>query len=280
MAPYQSLIEYCWPKYEKVAKDIGNPFHFPTTQYTTPFDLSGLGGAGFFPLDCQFELPLQEDNILLDAVPLMECLPTDPLYTALDFKSMGPNIIQDDIFYDDHHGNSLGVYQDVFVGDGQNNENVLGEERRIIKRCRSSEEKSSSASKALSREIISQYFYMPITQAAKELNELGKEEGEENESKLKDAIELLEREKRLMEELPDMQLEDNTKRLRQACFKANYKKRRLMGMMENSKAPSLICSNPANSTTYGNGDNDDDQEELRSLLSDSFSSTDMAFDFN
>lgn len=110
--------------------------------------------------------------------------------------------------------------------------------------------------------------------------ELGKEEGEENESKLKDAIELLEREKRLMEELPDMQLEDNTKRLRQACFKANYKKRRLMGMMENSKAPSLICSNPANSTTYGNGDNDDDQEELRSLLSDSFSSTDMAFDFN
>lgn len=89
-----------------------------------------------------------------------------------------------------------------------------------------------------------------------------------------------------MEELPDMQLEDNTKRLRQACFKANYKKRRLMGMMGNSQAPSLICNNSpaANSMsiTYENrnDDEDDSQEELISLLSDSFSSTDVVFDFN
>lgn len=94
----------------------------------------------------------------------------------------------DDLFYGDHHGNSLGVYKDVFVGlessqqqqqqqlltcnkDGLNNKKVLREERKIIKRVRSSsEEKSSSCSKALSRQIISQYFYMPITQAAKELN--------------------------------------------------------------------------------------------------------------
>lgn len=54
--------------------------------------------------------------------------------------------------------------------------------------------------------------------------ELDKEDGHGNEEKLKNAIEILEKEKKLMEEMPDLQLEDNTKRLRQACFKANYKK--------------------------------------------------------
>ncbi|XP_074316399.1 protein RKD1-like [Silene latifolia] len=116
--------------------------------------------------------------------------------------------------------------------------------------------------KALSKEIISQYFYMPITKAAKELNvgltllkkrcrelgiqrwphrklmslqtliknvqELGKEGGDENGEKLKEAIEILEQEKKLMEEIPDLQLETRTKRLRQACFKANYKRRKLI----------------------------------------------------
>lgn len=41
------------------------------------------------------------------------------------------------------------------------------EDQKKVKRCR--EEKDNS-SKILSRETISQYFYMPITQAAKELN--------------------------------------------------------------------------------------------------------------
>ena len=61
---------------------------------------------------------------------------------------------------------------------------------------------------------------------------MAKEEGEESEAKLKEAIEILEGERKLLEEIPDAQLEDNTKRLRQACFKANYKKRKLMGMVD------------------------------------------------
>ena len=64
------------------------------------------------------------------------------------------------------------------------------------------------------------------------MQELAKEEGEESEAKLKEAIEILEGERKLLEEIPDAQLEDNTKRLRQACFKANYKKRKLMGMVD------------------------------------------------
>lgn len=39
-------------------------------------------------------------------------------------------------------------------------------------------------------------------------------------------IEMLEEHKRLLEKLPQMELTDKTKKLRQACFKANYKKRR------------------------------------------------------
>ena len=116
---------------------------------------------------------------------------------------------------------------------------------------------------------------------------MGKEEGEESEPKLKDAIELLERERKMMEELPDMQLEDNTKKLRQACFKANYKKRRLMGMMAmDSQLPSSMATNtpPPNSTPYDEKnrdyEDDDGDEELQSFLSDSFSSSDhMLFNF-
>ena len=53
------------------------------------------------------------------------------------------------------------------------------------------------------------------------MQELGKEEGRESEEKLRSAIEILEREKKVLEEMPDTELEDTTKRLRQACFKAN-----------------------------------------------------------
>ena len=58
---------------------------------------------------------------------------------------------------------------------------------------------------------------------------LVREDGEE--SQLRCAIEVLEQEKRMMEEVPAMQLDEKTKRLRQACFKANYKKKRFMGRM-------------------------------------------------
>ncbi|XP_010480535.1 PREDICTED: protein RKD1 [Camelina sativa] len=132
------------------------------------------------------------------------------------------------------------------------------------RRCREECVSSCSVSKTLSKETISLYFYMPITQAAKELNigltllkkrcrelgiqrwphrklmslqklisnvkELQKMEGEENEDKLRNALEKLEKEKETIEKLPDLKFEDKTKRLRQACFKANHKRKRRHGM--------------------------------------------------
>ncbi|KAG6499478.1 hypothetical protein ZIOFF_039267 [Zingiber officinale] len=108
-------------------------------------------------------------------------------------------------------------------------------------------------------EEIKNYFYMPITKAAKEMNvgltvlkkrcrelgiarwphrkmkslkslihnvkELGKGMLEES---IRSELESLEQHKRMIEDNPEMELTERTKRLRQACFKANYKRRRLM----------------------------------------------------
>ncbi|WCJ35935.1 RWP-RK domain-containing protein [Euphorbia peplus] len=167
------------------------------------------------------------------------------------------------------------------------------EEKRVVIR----EEKGTS--KGLTKEAISKYFYMPITQAAKELNvgltllkkrcrelgiqrwphrklmsiqtliknvqEMKRVEGEGSEGKLKEAVELLEREKRQLEEVPDMQLQHKTKRLRQACFKANYKKRKTLGIVSYSPHSS---SSSSGLTFHRQEEEEEDDEEIKSLLDD------------
>ncbi|CAK9151600.1 unnamed protein product [Ilex paraguariensis] len=111
-------------------------------------------------------------------------------------------------------------------------------------------ESVKSKSAALELEEIQKYFDVPITKAAKELKvgltvlkkrcrELNimrwphrkikslkslidnvKELGFTNE------VGMLEEHKRMVEKVPELELTERTKRLRQACFKANYKKRR------------------------------------------------------
>ncbi|KAI3471226.1 hypothetical protein Pfo_027889 [Paulownia fortunei] len=107
-------------------------------------------------------------------------------------------------------------------------------------------------SSALQLEEIQKYFDLPITRAAKELNVgltvLKKRCRELNimrwphrkikslkslihnvkELGLTNEIEMLEEHKRMVEKIPEMELTERTKKLRQACFKANYKKRRSM----------------------------------------------------
>ena len=45
-----------------------------------------------------------------------------------------------------------------------------------------------------------------------------------------DEIMMLEEHKRLLEEAPNLELNDKAKRLRQACFKANYKNKRSLAI--------------------------------------------------
>ncbi|CAH8339919.1 unnamed protein product [Eruca vesicaria subsp. sativa] len=127
---------------------------------------------------------------------------------------------------------------------------------------------------SFSREDMKPYFKMPITKAAKELNvgltllkkrcrelgfsrwphrkltsidgiinnlkdHLGNMEGEKNRSKLMNALEILEAEKKMIEEFPDLEFEDKTKRLRQACFKANFKRRRHLSSMSSTTSSVL-----------------------------------------
>ncbi|XP_031264011.1 protein RKD1-like [Pistacia vera] len=190
-----------------------------------------------------------------------------------------------------------------------NNGGTFSETKNENKEIRRSKEEkigSTESPKTLSRKTISKYFYMPITRAAKELNvgltllkkrcrELGirrwphrklmslqtlinnvqelEEEGEGTEGKLKEAIKVLEREKKMMEELPDLQMEEKTKRLRQACFKANYKKRKLMGMgmMDSMQGSSSGNSRAVLEGSFAYEIDDEEDEVLRALFSDSSS---------
>lgn len=108
---------------------------------------------------------------------------------------------------------------------------------------------------------LSQYFSMPITQASKELKvgltvlkkrcrqfgiprwphrkmksidslmyniqDLAEDQGAKSSPRVQNALRELEDQKKLMEEMPGVELAERTKKLRQACFKANYKKRKL-----------------------------------------------------
>nr|DAD31269.1 TPA_asm: hypothetical protein HUJ06_010120 [Nelumbo nucifera] len=202
----------------------------------------------------------------------MESFPTDPIYTSIE-EFENPFLCQEDFYIG--HRNGIGIWDDLNFGfeveTGKeiilynDNSKEAGESliREKPKRVR---EEKSLGSNELTRSTISRYFYMPITQAAKELNigltllkkrcrelgirrwphrklislqtliknvqELGKENRDVSREKLRNAVEILEQERKLMEEMPDLQLEEKTKKLRQACFKANYKKRKLMGMID------------------------------------------------
>ncbi|XP_055826225.1 protein RKD4 [Solanum dulcamara] len=105
-------------------------------------------------------------------------------------------------------------------------------------------------SDTLELEEIQRYFHVPITKAAKELRVgltvLKKRCRELNimrwphrklkslqtlihsvkEMGLTSEVEMLEEHQRMVEKVPEMELTERTKKLRQACFKANYKKRR------------------------------------------------------
>ncbi|KAK8684476.1 hypothetical protein V6N13_040503 [Hibiscus sabdariffa] len=256
------------------------------------------------------EFPIQESFYDAD-VPLMSnfCL-----YAPLDIEQT-PTQEDQLLGYENGNGfwNELGA---LFEPENQkvlkvNNGDECGDQGLVKENKAKREKKCNPNAKMLSKEVISQYFYMPITQAAKELNvgltllkkrcrELGirrwphrklmslktlinniqvlqTEEGEGSERKLREAMEVLGRERRMLELMPDMELEDKTKRLRQACFKANYKKRKLMTMMEQSPPPLMSSSGTTASSglPYGMGNEDEDDEEIKALLSDSFSSTNI-----
>uniref|UniRef100_A0A9I9DCL4 RWP-RK domain-containing protein n=1 Tax=Cucumis melo TaxID=3656 RepID=A0A9I9DCL4_CUCME len=110
--------------------------------------------------------------------------------------------------------------------------------------------KRRKGSFVLGLEEIRKYFHIPISEAAKEINigltvlkrrcrqlnimrwphrkhkSLNSLIQNVKEMRLTNEVKGLEEHKRLLEEMPNMDLTHTIKRLRQACFKANYKKNR------------------------------------------------------
>ncbi|TXG50840.1 hypothetical protein EZV62_023364 [Acer yangbiense] len=216
-----SLHEIVWPKYEIEEQDL----FASLTQLPYP-DFSVANG--FPTLDWQNGLPLQES--LFDGAPSMESFPDPDQSCPLMDVVPTPNLIQGDACWDEFYSPLYEAEkQPLFLcEDGQ----ITGEEESMencnaVKRYR---EDKRSNTKTLSKSAISSYFYLPITQAAKELNDYQREKGRDSSDvKVRESIEILEREMKMIEEIPDMEMEDKTKRLRQACFKFNYKKRKFMG---------------------------------------------------
>lgn len=109
-------------------------------------------------------------------------------------------------------------------------------------------------------------------------------EGEGSEERLREALGILERERKLIEERPDLEMEDTTKRLRQACFKANYKKRKFMGTMMGPMVSTSSCSSRHHHQVLLDADiaydeyritGNEDLEEMGSLFSCSSSNSIM-----
>ncbi|TVU28504.1 hypothetical protein EJB05_20023, partial [Eragrostis curvula] len=123
--------------------------------------------------------------------------------------------------------------------------------------CRGSPEE-----KALTFELVSRHFGMPINQAAKKLNvgltvlkkrcrelgiprwphrklkslqmlidnvqELGQETEQVDGQRTGRVVEMLEQTKKLIEERPEENLDKKTRELRQACYKMKFERKRLM----------------------------------------------------
>ncbi|GAB4860749.1 hypothetical protein Ancab_035912 [Ancistrocladus abbreviatus] len=220
----------------------------------SPFDFNS-----HCPLEWEYDQQRLQENAM-DVFPLMEVFPNGPFSSSLE-------LIPNEILCGDY-GDGFGILNGLLAENKPPSSLLVSDDKKADEEnsddCQPTRTKDV-AKKSKEEETIGQYFYMPITQAAKELNvgltllkkrcrELGirrwphrklmslqtliknvqelERKEEVNDAKVKEAVEILERERSLMEEIPDMQLEDQTKRLRQACFKANYKKRRLLNIMD------------------------------------------------
>ncbi|KAL3640579.1 hypothetical protein CASFOL_015547 [Castilleja foliolosa] len=291
-----SLNNMGWSNYNIQEVIYDDVFPFPSQLPPVDFRFETSGFFGISELDNNFQIDpfcMQQNYnsnvVLVDDVPISEMFLNDAFYSSPDIHAQNNNHTSiPEIFYCDSGSLSSGLWDQemqnqlvsldnmnnnntssnwALVDNNNNNEKKVGKKRPSVEvKNSTSHVMSSSSIKDLSRETISQYFYMPITKAARELNvgltllkkrcrdlgirrwphrklislqtliknvqELGGDEGSSRKGESNEYLRVLEQEKKLLEEIPDMQLEVATKRLRQAFFKANYKKRKLMGLVD------------------------------------------------
>ncbi|XVE58351.1 hypothetical protein DITRI_Ditri04bG0163100 [Diplodiscus trichospermus] len=233
-------------------------FNFPKLENVPEFDCSNFEENQFgevllqpfedifydlnspsLPCQTNFNIDFNDLDISDDFASNIPSLYEDILFDAKPLKTIVGSFGQycDNNVADDCGSKTLTMIQrELGASSGSH-----GEQRRISGRKRTA---------PLELEEIQKYFDYPISQAAEEMNVgltvLKKRCRELNimrwphrkikslkslinnvkELGLTDEIVMLEEHQRMLEKLPDMELTERTKKLRQACFKANYKKRR------------------------------------------------------
>ncbi|KAK4277578.1 hypothetical protein QN277_015555 [Acacia crassicarpa] len=208
------------------------PYESNPPSYSNPFAELENFGSNFSGFDYNNFFSLY-DNVVIDEKPLTIALPNHsrceffPIHMAQSSSSMfiGGGFIAPSIKEDDDH-------------ETRNRINYNKMKR----------------SANLELDDIRKYFDVPITQAAKQLKvgltllkrrcrELNISRWPHRKIKslkvlidnvkelgLVEEVAMLENHKKLMEKLPDVELSEQTKKLRQACFKANYKRRRFLAL--------------------------------------------------
>ncbi|CAM8905960.1 unnamed protein product [Rhodiola kirilowii] len=184
------------------------------------------------PLRSHYDFYLSEDEVTY----LNELFKTDPVEPTESTASNAGNEGAEETKM--HHK------QQMDIKEARKTKSGTRKQQRAVRTSR------FTKSSALELEEIQKYFDVPINVAAKEMNigltVLKKRCRELNimrwphrkikslkslisnvkELGLDKEIQMLEEHRMIVEKMPEVELTEKTKKLRQACFKANYKKRR------------------------------------------------------
>ncbi|CAN4089548.1 unnamed protein product [Withania somnifera] len=222
----------------------------PPSPFRTCQQDSRLCNIEFDPF--QFANDLQNNHLPFFGLEEFEEIWED--WGSLDLKLLPPLFQEDNNILIDANANTSVIPPNVThdtLGECPAFYEINSGPKEFIRKRNNNNNGRHKKSDMLELEEIQRCFYLPITEAAKKLRVgltvLKKRCRELNimrwphrkikslqtlihsvkEMGLSSEVEMLEEHQRMLERVPEMELTERTKKLRQACFKANYKKRRV-----------------------------------------------------
>ncbi|KAK6936671.1 RWP-RK domain [Dillenia turbinata] len=236
-----SKQELEWRPFDEQFTSFDHFFEFEHQQQFSQFP--DLDIINFGELASELQLWDCNENKSLSSLYDVEPKPLNAVYPSNGPHGLGHVDHCESVGENSSHAKSETVHSEISWSSNDNVNNGVNHEEKRKLRLR-------SKCGRLDWDEIQKYFDVPISTAAKNLNVgltvLKKRCRELNitrwphrkikslkslihnvkELGLTQEVEMLEEHKRMMEKLPEMELTERTKKLRQACFKANYKKRR------------------------------------------------------
>ncbi|KAG6574250.1 Protein RKD4, partial [Cucurbita argyrosperma subsp. sororia] len=235
-------FDFEWPYHQHLFPFDHEALELPPLDVDASFDFNSLSLP--FPWDDISEL--EAEILWLDK----HMIPVTPLNDE-DMVAVDETKAERMVKLKDNDGTSRELQEETRVIETELSScKEKGEEEECERRMRLIMRNRRRKISALGLDEIQKHFHIPITEAAKAMNvgltvlkrrcrelhimrwphrklkSLNSLITNVQEMGLTNEIKGLEEHKRLVEELPDMDLTHRTRRLRQACFKANYKKKR------------------------------------------------------